>query len=1370
MYDDSYPDETLIKILEIVEQTKSNKKTLEAIVKRTADLSLTIVEKCKGATEARFQQSLGDNLKTLLVAFEEARNFFVEAANKSPGNSKWRKAMRALKRFFSATKDKDALKSLSEALDHAIADFLLLSNLDQLLQLDRLDGDVSRVLVGVDRIITGADDDRLRMRLKPVARAVFSANASPARPSDGTSVPMPASTLCHEGTFVDLLQELVDWATLNDARRVFWLYGQAGTGKSTVARTLCNRLANGAVAEARITASFFISRLAEADRRDPLRIIHTLSYYLARQIPTFRTRLLEVLESSAEVTERGVVEQFDKLFAKPLVSCVNDTPPAIVIVLDAVDECDVGYDRLGLEGGDLVPLLLSTVKETQLPIRLLVTSRSTPSITRMLRDYRPQAVSQSRTADFVPFLYERSIEVSLLHPDIRRYFYKEFGIIAEHYNLPDWPAPAAIDNLVKQANGLFIYADTVVRFVLGGLDPKKNLQVLVSTSTSTSSPIEYANLDNTYTRVLETAAVSIAGPRASQNNAALIRRLLHTLAVLQTPRSATDLSRLLGVEEDGEKEVDTLLSRLAAVLTRSDAGEISFYHASFPDYLLDETRCSDERFRGSRTNAHCALGIRCLEIMNQSLRGAIARLGDVKQYVISNDDVRARISETFSSELIYAITYWHRHFLEMTHGGSFSSSSTRLETFCKEHLLHWIEASSWLGMTAKLESILLSCCQATFENRSLAAGILRDAARFFPYFREHAAHEPGMVYVYAALFLPDCDLLRAVFASLGETSLPVQVVRRAASWDDLPLDLNKPSESYLQHLFGHRAYHMQRLLGSPDGSLILVASRSHRQTDLRLYDTFSGALLPVLTTYDKPIAVAFSPPGDFIALLTKHDIYVWNHASHVHASCSFNFPTGYDHVLAMAFQHGHQAVCVLLSNGSHHLVVTLTVDYNGDRIRFGETTHRPLGFPPGDTESPQGVSPHDLSGAYYYTGEYCAIAYAFIVNVYRGNSRVATLETPSAVSVLQFSLSLPQGGPFLAAGGAGGSVVVWSVETKAIIHRLAGLSDDVKSLAFSRTMVAAATKGTAAVWSLDDSRCIWNAQMHTDGIVLTPPAPLSNARLFAMIEPPNRDGEPYVRGLSLAAALTPPIYESVDHMRFSPTDGLLYSVSRSAVSIWDVQTGRYLQSFPYDTSRDSQEEYYLWYKNRREASWDTCVRHGLLLCMSPSQTPSWARDSTGQWVPHEVHSDCHETTTTPESHTPIPPLGSHQMDEGPLYVLKYNDERDGIWLYYRSYTPGHRESTLRLLFPVPFSKRLAPKPSIWEGPGLYPRLIWSENGEYLAIGHSSGDVTMFKLSAEIAHLLTLRDTAECRHWNDLYGRPWRLEAGTGGELWSASGA
>ena len=69
------------------------------------------------------------------------------------------------------------------------------------------------------------------------------------------SYPRQHETGCLEGTRVDLLQQLERWSVAHE-RPIFWLSGMAGTGKSTIARTLATRLKSQGL----LGGNFFFSR------------------------------------------------------------------------------------------------------------------------------------------------------------------------------------------------------------------------------------------------------------------------------------------------------------------------------------------------------------------------------------------------------------------------------------------------------------------------------------------------------------------------------------------------------------------------------------------------------------------------------------------------------------------------------------------------------------------------------------------------------------------------------------------------------------------------------------------------------------------------------------------------------------------------------------------------------------------------------------------------------------------------------------------------------------------------------------------------------------------------------------------------------
>jgi hypothetical protein len=61
---------------------------------------------------------------------------------------------------------------------------------------------------------------------------------------------------CLPHTRVNLLNEICDWCDGRDGRCIFWLNGLAGTGNSTIVRTVARRY----LEQRRLGASFFFSR------------------------------------------------------------------------------------------------------------------------------------------------------------------------------------------------------------------------------------------------------------------------------------------------------------------------------------------------------------------------------------------------------------------------------------------------------------------------------------------------------------------------------------------------------------------------------------------------------------------------------------------------------------------------------------------------------------------------------------------------------------------------------------------------------------------------------------------------------------------------------------------------------------------------------------------------------------------------------------------------------------------------------------------------------------------------------------------------------------------------------------------------------
>src|SRR5215217_5606304 len=99
---------------------------------------------------------------------------------------------------------------------------------------------------------------------------------------------------CTDGTRVTVIEGAFNWGvdTSPDCAGVYWLSGQAGAGKTTLAYTMAERFANNHGGGAVLGGSFFCSR-HDPETRTPAAIIRTLVYRLSLRSAAFRAALIE---------------------------------------------------------------------------------------------------------------------------------------------------------------------------------------------------------------------------------------------------------------------------------------------------------------------------------------------------------------------------------------------------------------------------------------------------------------------------------------------------------------------------------------------------------------------------------------------------------------------------------------------------------------------------------------------------------------------------------------------------------------------------------------------------------------------------------------------------------------------------------------------------------------------------------------------------------------------------------------------------------------------------------------------------------------------------------------------------------------------
>jgi len=288
------------------------------------------------------------------------------------------------------------------------------------------------------------------------------------------------------------------------------------------------------------------------------------------------------------------------------------------------------------------------------------------------------------------------VEPSLVNSDISLFLKQRFQELAyRRHGLDGWPTKKQLYILCERAGRLFVYAVATVKFVdYKNNSPKEQLERLIQTPNSTvyEGKIKFkpnTTLDSLYMSILQDA-FGEDDPEDDQ----IGRSILSAVILATNPLSPSSIATILGFSTEGTflrlSSVHSLL-----ILQEDVDSPVQPFHKSFPDFIIDLTRCPNKRFHISPINHHPKLLVGCLKLMNQTLEKNICKLPDS----ITNsevDDLHERTKQYLSPTLQYACRSWHKHLIveDTNHRHTITSI---LHYFLEKKFLFWLEVLSVLG-------------------------------------------------------------------------------------------------------------------------------------------------------------------------------------------------------------------------------------------------------------------------------------------------------------------------------------------------------------------------------------------------------------------------------------------------------------------------------------------------------------------------------------------------------------------------------------------------------------------------------------------------------------------------------------------------
>ncbi|XP_006464113.1 hypothetical protein AGABI2DRAFT_209160 [Agaricus bisporus var. bisporus H97] len=379
---------------------------------------------------------------------------------------------------------------------------------------------------------------------------------------------------CHPGTRLAILARCLEFI-VNAAgkKKVRWVVGAAGVGKSAIMQNVTE----SPLPSVSKRASIFFSING---RNDGIKSIITLAYQLAAKCEPYRQFIEHEITREPSLLQSSVSVQFEKFITEPIIHCsLLDPVGRVLIIIDGLDECDKSHTQR-----ELLRLICDSCStHPSSPIVWIIASRPEPHITSFFAQRHVKAVFEKEKI---------LVDSNDARNDVEKFLRSELARIQTEFTLNSrWPPEQDLWKLVNASSGLFVFADTVIKYIDDPVygNPTSQLNDVLKAIDAhplrnvTQEKHPMARLDALYAQILSKVPAEIM---------VNTRKILLALIRRSGKVNFLVLCNWLGMTSDDAYAALRHLLSVLDVPGRDEAHKtvIRCFHKSFIDYISDPTR------------------------------------------------------------------------------------------------------------------------------------------------------------------------------------------------------------------------------------------------------------------------------------------------------------------------------------------------------------------------------------------------------------------------------------------------------------------------------------------------------------------------------------------------------------------------------------------------------------------------------------------------------------------------------------------------------------------------------------------------------------------------------------------------------------